>query len=301
MQEQCTPHPFIQTCPFCNKTFRVRPYEAKKGRVYCSRTCSKWEVPDTGMKKCRKCLQILPFSAFGKQNKTRRAICKECARRDHRERYYADHEASKAYYRAQHAINRDRQNAASRRWKERNRSHVEQYQREYNRTHRDIKNERSRRARAAMPREQYLEMHRRWYRARVISGSLANWQRQNRERISEIGRRWRERHPERHAERQRRRSAAKRMGQRLRPADYSRILERDGLTCYLCDTALSRRDVHFDHVIPLSKGGAHHESNIRVSCRSCNLRKSARLWTDMVDVYPEMAKRVRSHIEQFLI
>lgn len=299
MQHKCTPHTNSQTCPFCGKVFRVRPSE--KGRVHCSRACSKWEIPDTGMKKCRKCLVFLPFGAFGKHNKTRRSHCKECARKDNRARYYADHESTKAYHRAQHAINRERQNAAARRWKERNREYVDWYQREYNRTHRDVKNERSRRRRAAMPAARRREMYRRWNRAKMVRGTHEHWRLRNRDRIAENGRRWRERFPERHTERQRRRDAIKRMGQRLRPADYSAILKRDGMACYLCDRNLERHEVQFDHVIPLSKGGIHHETNIRVSCRDCNLRKSARLWPDMEEIYPEMAKRVRSHIERFLI
>src|SRR5258708_37577286 len=64
--------------------------------------------------------------------------------------------------------------------------------------------------------------------------------------------------------------------------DYQRILERDGLSCYICEQAIDPKDLHFDHVIPLLlrlvvPQGAHIEHNImpahaRCSHRTKNLR-----------------------------
>ena len=60
--------------------------------------------------------------------------------------------------------------------------------------------------------------------------------------------------------------------------DLAAILERDGMWCYLCEKPIASLDVlHFDHVIPLSKGGPHAAANIRPSHALCNLRKGARL------------------------
>jgi 5-methylcytosine-specific restriction endonuclease McrA len=36
---------------------------------------------------------------------------------------------------------------------------------------------------------------------------------------------------------------------------------------------------HFDHVIPLARGGEHNAENIRTACRSCNDRKLDRMPT----------------------
>lgn len=59
---------------------------------------------------------------------------------------------------------------------------------------------------------------------------------------------------------------------------YKRILERDGMFCYICQSPIgSDEKMDFDHVIPLSRGGAHHETNIRVSHMTCNRRKAAKL------------------------
>lgn len=50
------------------------------------------------------------------------------------------------------------------------------------------------------------------------------------------------------------------------------------MTCHLCGDGIdSLADLHFDHVIPLSKGGPHVAANIRPSHALCNLRKGDRI------------------------
>jgi len=60
------------------------------------------------------------------------------------------------------------------------------------------------------------------------------------------------------------------------------IFNRDGWICQICGikTPESLRGTYkpnapeLDHIIPLSKGGAHHPSNCQTSCRSCNGSKA---------------------------
>jgi len=59
--------------------------------------------------------------------------------------------------------------------------------------------------------------------------------------------------------------------------DYAAIRSRDEMVCYLCAGRVAETDLHFDHEIPLSKGGAHVESNIRVTHAWCNRSKGNRL------------------------
>lgn len=87
---------------------------------------------------------------------------------------------------------------------------------------------------------------------------------------------WRKKNPElwalRNRENQRRRRGSD------EPVRYEAILERDGMHCHICDTEIPSLDVlHFDHVIPLSKGGLHSEENIKPSHAACNLSKGARM------------------------
>lgn len=79
-----------------------------------------------------------------------------------------------------------------------------------------------------------------------------------------------------------RRDALKRNAIFADSVDPIHILSRDNWQCYLCgvDTPASLRGTYegnapeVDHVIPLSKGGLHAESNLRCSCRKCNRLKS---------------------------
>jgi 5-methylcytosine-specific restriction endonuclease McrA len=56
------------------------------------------------------------------------------------------------------------------------------------------------------------------------------------------------------------------------------VIERDARTCHLCGrTGLTDRQIHIDHVVPLSRGGTHTYDNVRVACVPCNYHKSNRL------------------------
>jgi len=45
---------------------------------------------------------------------------------------------------------------------------------------------------------------------------------------------------------------------------------------YRCAYCPSFGPLEMDHVVPLSKGGIHHKSNIVPACKPCNSRKGAR-------------------------
>lgn len=55
--------------------------------------------------------------------------------------------------------------------------------------------------------------------------------------------------------------------------DWQTILLILGDACLCCGET---DDLTQDHVVPLSKGGPHHPSNIQPLCRKCNERKQAR-------------------------
>jgi len=69
-----------------------------------------------------------------------------------------------------------------------------------------------------------------------------------------------------------------------------------GHHCYICNRALTRREISIDHVIPLSRGGSHTLDNLRVCCKSCNSRKYNRLLSEFVSLLPldYFARRVTS-------
>ena len=62
-----------------------------------------------------------------------------------------------------------------------------------------------------------------------------------------------------------------------------RVFERDGWRCKLCGVRTPRRlsgttrpnAPQLDHIVPLSQGGDHVETNVQCACRRCNYAKGA--------------------------
>lgn len=54
------------------------------------------------------------------------------------------------------------------------------------------------------------------------------------------------------------------------------VLRRDGFTCTYCGRQPPAVRLQVDHVIPWSRGGSNHISNLRTACAECNVGKGAR-------------------------
>lgn len=92
---------------------------------------------------------------------------------------------------------------------------------------------------------------------------------------------WRKANPERWRELNRA-HVNRRRAQTKEYVDYSAILAEHGMWCHICSMVIaSLDDLHFDHVIPLAKGGAHSAANIRPSHAACNLAKGAKLLAEL--------------------
>ena len=142
-------------------------------------------------------------------------------------------------------------------------------------------------------------------RQKIIDRSVA-WQKANRTKCREASRRHYQRHPEKHKayresrahlqaaylrdwrrrnlERERLRglTSQRKRNEQIRRntvgrVNYADILARDGLRCHICGGDVEAGGVHFDHVIPIGRGGHHSVDNIKVSHADCNRRKGAKL------------------------
>lgn len=92
---------------------------------------------------------------------------------------------------------------------------------------------------------------------------------------------WHRNNPEKHRQRAMRRKARK-MAVPIEEVDYKRILDREGMTCHICNAPiLPEHTLQFDHVIPLARGGGHTEDNIKPSHRQCNIRKKDLLMEEL--------------------
>lgn len=52
------------------------------------------------------------------------------------------------------------------------------------------------------------------------------------------------------------------------------VWDRDEGMCVDCD---SDQNLHFDHIIPVVRGGGGHIQNVQILCADCNLRKSSKI------------------------
>lgn len=65
--------------------------------------------------------------------------------------------------------------------------------------------------------------------------------------------------------------------------------------CYICGVSfkdLKDKDIHLEHVIPLSRGGLHSIHNMEFSCKSCNLKKGNKTYDEYINYLNKINKYV---------
>ena len=100
----------------------------------------------------------------------------------------------------------------------------------------------------------------------------------NRERVNARNRAWGKANPLKRLNALHRRRAREKSGA-IGNVDYASILKRDRMVCYLCKRKVKKKDLQFDHVIPVSKGGPHSQQNVAITHRWCNRSKSDSILT----------------------
>lgn len=75
----------------------------------------------------------------------------------------------------------------------------------------------------------------------------------------------------------RRREALKRMTA-TEHVDYAQIRRESDGTCGICRQLIRVYDqVHFDHIVPLARGGTHTRDNIQIAHAVCNMTKATKV------------------------
>ena len=82
-----------------------------------------------------------------------------------------------------------------------------------------------------------------------------------------------------------------------------RVLKRDNQICRRCSQPVLAEDIHFDHVIPWSKGGPTEETNIQLLCGKCNQEKANQFEQEHLvsSVRDHLAEPIGSEIIEFLL
>lgn len=115
----------------------------------------------------------------------------------------------------------------------------------------------------------------------------------NRERLARASRAWVKRNPEKRIAIARQYRARRRAHEEggISAGTLANWTAAQPKVCFYCgDTCPD--DFHVDHFVPLSKGGPHVLTNLRIACAPCNLSKSARdpmEWMDMIQPVMEVA------------
>lgn len=230
------------------------------------------------LKICPKCGRSLSVNEFFRANKRPdglRVYCKDCERDYDIQR--ADQRS--AYQKQYREENKERLAEQRVSWVEENREELLEKKRAYNRLPEVIGRMIGyRRRHYEEHKEEYLEKSARWKaeNPEKVQQSQQAWKERNSEKVTESRARYNRDNPETViAWSQRRR--AKQAQAAVGDVDFKRIWKRDRGVCYLCGRSVDKKDVHYDHVIPLSRGGAHSEENLRVTHGRCNLIKGAKL------------------------
>lgn len=238
---------------------------------------------DFTTKRCSKCKEIKPLEAF-RNDRNRRdgryPYCKACERANQKakastvvvaERYCPDCQqilAAKAFSKNKTTMDglarycKACEKVRGARFRAENQETLRRSKQLYRQTHADAVRATERRC---------YEAKRATYDAR-----RAAWRQTHPDAIRNHKRHWAKANPA-NIRQNRMRYNARKIAAVVEPVDYAAIWERDHGICHICGLVVDLADLHYDHIIPLSKGGAHAMENIAVSHAICNLRKGAKI------------------------
>ncbi len=207
---------------------------------------------------CSRCGEIKPISEYTKSKSRKDGLCSICK--------ICDRERGRQYYLGH--LERERKKRKA-----------------YSESHKEINNQRGKawyinnREKRIEQIKAYKESRLDWYR-----DYIKRWYVEHPDKRKQYIARYMRSHPEIIKARNAKRKLLMRM-QRVGKVDYDAILERDGLMCHICGQVIDRSQLQFDHIIPLSKGGAHSMENISVAHARCNNQKGDKILPPAVDLF----------------
>jgi 5-methylcytosine-specific restriction endonuclease McrA len=172
-----------------------------------------------------------------------------------RERYAANREKRKAYHLARYYQNKEKAKAMFARYYAENKSKIKAAKAKYHSENKEI-----------------------------LKAKCAARYAKNSKKAIEYQLNYNKLHPE-----QRRASDASRRARKLNApiGSSSAVIKWDKtwrnmrrVSCFWCRNEFSPKKCHADHIIALSRGGAHEVGNLCISCQPCNNKKSAKTIQD---------------------
>ena len=213
---------------------------------------------------CRDCGIEKPEAEFARNRKTRLSSCRACRSIVSKKWYAANSANVRANRRDKYWRNPEYEREYARRWAEQHREEDRIKARRWYRDNKVRALEKNRKYRKANP-EKIKILKRRDYekRKQTIRAKNDAWIKANPDKNRLI----------RQGIKGRRRARIKANG--FEKFSLKEILIRDGYRCHLCGGSVKPKEVSFDHLIPISKGGSHTKKNVAVAHLRCNLERGA--------------------------
>jgi len=132
-------------------------------------------------------------------------------------------------------------------------------------------------------REANLDNRRAWHKTHSKQHAIYSqkYRKAHRKQIADYDQTWCKANPDKKRSNDQRYRAKKR-GVDLKKFSNIEIFERDGWMCGICGQKINRklkwphpRSKSLDHIVPLSRGGAHIPQNVQAAHLRCNLSKHA--------------------------
>lgn len=204
------------------------------------------------MKRCTKCGEYKELTDFYKRDngKYYRSSCKQCEIIAARKWNIENAERVKQNRHNVYINNRNQENEDSRKWKRENKKRANELSVLWYQNNQDKSILRSR---------EYRKNNR-----DIVNKKTAIWFSKNKNKACEYTRK---------------RNALK-AESHVGVVCYDEILRRDCGICHICNKPIIS-NLHFDHIVPLSRGGTHSMDNIAISHSECNLRKNNKLLTEL--------------------
>jgi hypothetical protein len=203
-------------------------------------------------KHCPKCGQVKAAAEFSKNRRRKDGLncyCKACSSAYHA--HYAGTEAGKAKIQARSAAwylaHREQNHRRTNVWRQQHREQGRIYSKKWRDANRS--------------RRQAYEVQ---YHAA------------NKEARRTKSRKYQKEHLAKYAEYNARR-LARHYGVATEKVDYEAIVKRDSHTCHICGQQVTKNEISFDHVVPMSRGGPHSPQNVKLSHLACNRKKGSSL------------------------